>query len=277
MSDQVFALVTGASSGIGRAFALELAHQGQYGLLLLARREERLVEVKKEIEEIWAAEGISAQELGGVSLFRCDLASLAEREAVLKELERRGHDVELLINNAGFGSIGSFSDSRTEHELSMVEVNCTAMLHFCRHFIPRMEANGGGAIINLCSAAAFQPMPYMATYAATKAFVLSFSLALGVECKEKSIAVVASCPGPTESEFHIAAGLRQKMAHVPVASAEKVVREALRAVNSGRSIVVHGWSNKLLAAIARVLPYSWSARLVAMRFKRKLSEDSLAP
>lgn len=249
---QSYALVTGASSGIGAVFARELRRRRpELGLILTARRRERLEELKRELG-------------GEVVLLTADLASPDSRKALLGEFDR--FEIEILVNNAGFGSVGPFLSSDISRQLDMVEVNCRAAAEIAHRVAQGMCRRRSGRIINVASIAGFMPLPGMATYAATKAFLVSFSAALRQELAGTGVTVQALCPGPTESEFHLAAGLERKIDLFSAMTAEAVVRESLDRLESG--IVVTGLANRFVTLVARLLPPLAVAR-VAKRLLRK--------
>ena len=251
------ALITGASAGIGEVFARELARLGDRHLILVARRADRLELLRDQLLRVTAGKNLQ------MIMFQCDLRDRAEREKLLQSVDELGLEIDLLINNAGFGSLGSFLKSNLDWELEMVEVNCKAPLHLCHHFLPRMVAARRGAIINLCSTASYQPMPYMATYGSTKAFLLNFSLGLQAEVLAHGVQIQALCPGPTKSEFHLVVGLSDKLSHIPSMSAEQVVAESLAGLAHRAPVVINGWRNLFLAQCNRLLPRFTSARAVA--------------
>lgn len=255
------ALVTGASSGIGEAYALVLAEKMDRHLVIVARRTDRLLDLKSRIESMWAAMG-SGLSQPKVFVWTCDLRQHEQRLKLLEEIEQTGLDIDLLINNAGFGSIGDFSNSELSWELDMISLNCQAALHLCHYYAKKMKEKEQGTIINVCSTAAFQAMPYMATYAATKSFLLSFSLALSQELKDSGVLVCAQCPGPTESEFHQVVGLKEKIDTLRSADRFEVVRETLGAVGQRKIIIVNGWLNFFLSQLNRILPRQFSAFVV---------------
>ncbi len=246
------ALVTGASSGIGFVYAKELAISRGYRTVAVARRSDRLSELAAEVK----CNG------GEILPLVVDLALEAERERLFTYLRDERISVDLLVNNAGFGSLGPYSESDYRWERNMVEVNCIAPLHFMRHFLPLMTERGSGTILNVVSTCAFQPMPFMATYGATKAFLLNFGLAVAVEVEKSGVLVVSHCPGPTESEFHQVAGLPEKLSHLQAMTAEAVVKEALQAMDRRKLVVVNGLLNRMLARFARICPPAIGAKLV---------------
>src|SRR5918911_1610120 len=188
-------LITGASSGIGEAFARRLAAEGE-NVLVVARSEDKLASL---CNELGRAHNVNAQYVA---------LDLTERDAgsrLFEETEKRGLEVELLINNAGFGSTGDFLSLPLERYLEMIDLNIKALVDLTYRYLGPMRERKRGAIINVASTAAFQPVPFMATYAATKAFVLSFSEALWEENRERGVKVLALCPGVTDTNFFEAA------------------------------------------------------------------------
>ncbi|MFZ0215762.1 MAG: SDR family oxidoreductase, partial [Candidatus Dormiibacterota bacterium] len=220
------ALVTGASSGIGAAFARELAARGA-NLVLVARREDRLQELATELRDAY---GVC------VEVIPQDLARADAAAAIAGRMTELGREVDLLVNNAGFASYGDVAEADPGRLVDEVTVNCTALVELTRGVLPGMLARGGGAIVNLASTTAFLPVPHMAVYAATKAFVLSFTEALGAEIPRDRVRILALCPGGTETEFFgvagrdVSFGIRQSPA--AVASA------ALLALDRGRPVLV---------------------------------------
>src|SRR5215469_1765604 len=191
-----WALVTGASAGIGVALATQLA-EGGTNLLLTARRGDRLVELARKLQD---AHKIQAE------TFVADLTQPDAPPKIYDFTMQKDLAIDLLINNAGFGQYGELPQAPTQRLLDMVQVNCSAVVHLTRLFLPDMIARRRGYILILASTASFQAVPYISTYAATKAFDLLFAEGLAEEMKPYGIRVCALCPGSTESEFHIAAG-----------------------------------------------------------------------
>ena len=261
------ALVTGASAGLGWQFALELAKLKKYDLVLVARRMERLERLRDEL--------IDTDQESTVRCIQCDLRSTKQREDLLAQLASQSSKVQYLINNAGYGSLGKFSESDSEWEQDMVALNCIAPLHLIRELLPGMIKLKKGTIVNVCSTAAYQAMPYMATYAATKAFLLRFSLGLAVELDKKNITVLAHCPGPTDTEFHEVVGLDNKLDFLLPVSAQKVASEAIAAAESGRRVYINGRLNYFLAMLNRLLPQTISASLVERILRKAAQENQL--
>jgi len=241
-SDTATALVTGASSGIGEAIARELASRG-HGLTLVARREERL---RALAEELSSRHGVRAEAIAA------DLGGAPARDEVASRIRELGLEVEILVNNAGFGGSGD-----RERELAMIQLNCVALLDFQARYLPAMVERGRGTVINIASTAAFQPLPGTATYAATKAFVLSLSEAVHEELRGTGVTLTAVCPGPVKTEFMEAAGLDQAEGNVPGVfwtSAEAVGRAAVDAAEKGKRAVVPGLLNRAGAITGQHTP-----------------------
>lgn len=241
------ALVTGASSGIGTSIARELAARG-HGVTLVARRADRLAELATELE----AHGIRAEAIA------MDLTDPAERDRLPSELADRGLAVEILVNNAGFGGpVQDFHDGERERLLEMVRLNVEAIVDLSSRFMPGMVDRGRGAVINVASTAAMQPMPGNANYAATKAFVLSLSEALANESRSAGVTVTCLCPGPVRTEFPQAAGLGDAESRTPGviwSTPEQVAAAAVRGAEQGRRVVVPGVLNQAGAFGGRHAP-----------------------
>jgi short-subunit dehydrogenase len=249
------ALVTGASSGIGAAVARELAARG-HALILVARREQRL---RSLADELAGEHGVSAE------VIAADLADADGRERVHSEIAARGRWVEVLVNNAGFGSRGRFVDNDTARMVEMVEVNSAAVVDLSGRFLPGMVNRGRGAVINIASAASFQPLPGSAVYAATKAFVLSFSEAVRTELRGSGVSVTAVCPGPVETEFTEAAGMSGVENETPSAfwiSAEEVARQAVAGAAADKRVVVPGALYKASSLLGQHSPRAIALPLI---------------
>jgi len=255
-------LITGASSGIGEVFARKLAARGR-NVLLVARSEEKLVTL---CNELGRSNSIRAQYVA------LDLSKPESAAQLFAEATKRGLTVDMLINNAGFGSMGEYSKLDLARELNMIDLNIKSLVELTHRFLQPMIARKQGAIINVASTAAFQPVPFMATYAATKAFVLSFSEALWEENREYGISVIALCPGVTDTNFFEAA-----RGHKPPARAsqtpEEVVDTALRGLAQRKSHIISGWSNFLMTQSERLVPRSLITR-VAGRMMRSQQKES---
>lgn len=260
-----WAVVTGASSGIGRAFALELARRG-HPILLVARRHDELQRVAAEI----TAGGGRAEPLV------IDLASAGGVEAVARAAEALG-DVGVLVNNAGAGSYGPFLEQPVGRGAAQVALNIDAVVALTRHLLPRMVARGRGQIINVASILAFVPTPYFATYAATKAFVLSFSEALAHELRGTGVRVLAASPGVVKTEFSGVAGSPENESALPKLTPDAVVRATLRAAESGRVVRVVGAAYRLLAVLAAITPRPLMRRIMGRIFAPRRPAPSNLP
>jgi hypothetical protein len=250
------ALVTGASSGIGRELARILAREG-HDLALVARSEERLVELAGELEK---RHGIRVRTLAA------DLSDPGAPAALAAQLEHDRVSIDILVNNAGFGASGPFWETDARLELDLIQVNVTALTHLTRLLLPEMLRRHSGRILNVASTAAFQPGPFMAVYYASKAFVLSFSEALASELSGTGVAVTALCPGPTDTGFQERAGVARSnlFRRFRVLSAEAVAAAGYAGMRAGRRVVVPGLQNRLLAVVVRLAPGSLVLRV--MRF-----------
>jgi len=250
------ALVTGASSGIGEAFARALAGRGT-PLVLVARRGDRLAQL--------------AQELGGPSRAEVIALDLSRPEAgatLEAELARRGVDVDLLVNNAGAGLTGRFLELPLDRLLALVDLNARAVVELTRRFLPGMIERKHGGVINVTSTSAFQPVPFFAVYAASKTFVLSFTESLAGELKGTGVVVQALCPGLTESEFHRVAGTdRVAFTRTPAMRAEDVAERSLDALAKGELRVIPGWRDRLLLRAQSLVPRAVARRVAGELFR----------
>jgi uncharacterized protein len=236
------ALVTGASAGLGVEFARQLSERG-YNLVLAARRKDRLDEL--------------VSELGNARPVAIDLSKSTATANLMSDLEDNGETVDLLVNNAGFGLIGSFAELDSRRERQMIDLNVGTLSDLCRAVAPAMIERGSGGIINVASIAAFQPGPKMAVYFATKAFVLSLTEALHEELKPHGVKVSCLCPGPTRTEFGDVAGFRGNAVFDRIAmNAKDVVGIGLKGLEANQGVVIPGWMNKLSAASTRFAPRS---------------------
>jgi short-subunit dehydrogenase len=254
-------LITGASSGIGAAFARRLAALGR-NVFLVARSEDKLITLCNELGRI---SSIRAQYLV------TDLSQPHSVANLVEETKKRGLNIDMLINNAGFGSMGDFTKLDIARELNMIDLNIKALVELTYRFLIPMRELKQGTIINVASTAGFQPVPFMATYAATKAFVLSFSQALWEENRKHGVHVMALCPGVTETNFFEAANIDRppmRVAQTP----EDVVATALRALARNKSIVVSGWANLLMIESERFVPRSLVVRLAGTALRPKYGE-----
>jgi uncharacterized protein len=244
-------LVTGASSGLGSEFARKLAHRGA-NLILSARSHDKLVSLAADLTRINGVE---------TRVVSADLTSADGIQFLLSAVDGFGLPVEHVINNAGFGAVGDLTKTDLETHRRMVRLNVEALTAISRHFLPHMLAIGRGGILHVASTSAYQPTPFMATYGATKAFVLSFSLALSEETRGTGVRVTALCPGPVPTGFQDAAGIRQQgMMGLVKVDAPKVVDVALRGYDAGRPFVIPGTLNSLQTTASKLLPQSLITR-----------------
>lgn len=255
------ALITGASAGIGAAFAQELATR-QTNLVLVARSEDKLQQLAQQLREQFKIQ---------VEVIVQDLTEPSATSAVFEAITQKGLTIDLLINNAGFGQYGAFAEQDRERQLKMIQLNILTLVDLTHQFIVGMRERRSGSIINIASTAAFQPLPYLSVYAATKAFVLSFSEALWAENRGYGVRVLAVCPGPTETSFFKEAEFPSSFANTPglsFTSVEDVVRDALKALEKNHSnIVTGGLGNQLLVNASRFLPRETLVNAVEKQFR----------
>jgi short-subunit dehydrogenase len=242
------ALITGASAGLGREFARQLAPRAQV-LILVARRADRLEELRAEL----ARPGLA------IHCHAFDLADPAKLETLLAVLASGPDEIDLLINNAGVGDHGLFERSEWPRIQAMLDVNIRALTHLTHALLPRLVRSGRGAILNVSSIAALMPIPQMAVYAATKAYVSSFTEALRAELRGTGVTVTALCPGPIDTEFFERAERPGARSGVMTPSifkipAEQAVREALEAAGANRARVIAGWPVWVAMTLVALIP-----------------------
>ena len=256
--DDCKALITGASSGIGCEFARQLAGRAR-SMILVARRDERLIELADQLQR--------EHPKLLVHIRKVDLADLGQLRAFFEWLDRENLEVDVLINNAGLGDSGPFAQSDRDRNKEMMLVNVATLTLVTRHLLPRMIAQHRGGILNVSSSAGFLPIPGSAVYAATKAYVTSFSEALRAELRGTGISVCALCPGPVATEFQQVAkreGAPDIGPKFLVVTVEQVVRDGLAALEANRPMVIPGFAIKLLMLLARLMPMPvlrWVARM----------------
>ncbi len=251
-----WALVTGASAGIGRALAVGLAAEGA-NLVLTARRTDRLSRLAGELASQYKIE---------TEVLPADLTGREAREEIFKFTQEKGLAIEVLINNAGFGAYGKVTQVPRQRLLDMVEVNVAAVVHLTRLFVPAMIERHSGYVMIVSSTAAFQPVPYISTYAATKAFDLIFAEGIAEELRGDGVRVSALCPGSTESEFFEVAG-QPKRTERRKETAEKVARVGLEALAAGKSRAISGLQNWISVEAQRIAPRSLVVRVAASLFR----------
>ncbi len=255
------ALITGASAGIGEAFAKELASR-QTNLVLVARSQDKLTRLAEDLQTKFGIQ---------VNVVAQDLIQLDAPIKVFEIVKQQGQVIDLLINNAGLGDYGPFAERSLERQSAIVKLNILATVEMTHLFLPGMQQRGSGGIINLSSISAFQSIPYLAVYAASKAFVLHFSEALWAENKAKGVQVMALCPGPTHTDFFAEAEMERNaalMARQSYESPEDVVKKALEALAEGRSnLITGGFRNHAIVNANRLAPRELLVRELEKEFR----------
>jgi short-subunit dehydrogenase len=239
-----WALITGASSGLGAEFARALAHRGA-NLVLTARSSERLEQLALDLGRV---NGVLAR------VVIADLGAADGVRRLLDGVDALGVQVEHVFSNAGFGSAGRFVDSEAGIDTRMVRVNCEAPLEIARHFLPSFARLRSGGILHVASTSAYQPTPYMATYGASKAFLMSFSLALREELAGSGVRVVTLCPGPVPTGFQRVAGVAEPLPRISVLQAAEVVEAALDGYDRNTAVIVPGRLNTVQTTAVKFLP-----------------------
>jgi uncharacterized protein len=248
------ALITGAANGIGYELAYIFGQNG-YNLVLVDRIDEKLQEIALKFQEKF---GILVKPIVK------DLSISTSPNEIFLELQQENIKVDVLVNNAGFGTYGLFNETNLKDELEMLQVNLVCLTHLTKLFLKDMVKQGAGKILNVSSAAAFQPGPLMAVYFATKAYVLSFSEALANELEGTGVTVTVLCPGTTHSAFHERTGMADSklMQGKRIMDAETVANIGYQALMKGKTIVIPGLINKILAKIIRFIPRNLVTKIV---------------
>lgn len=249
------ALITGASGGIGYELA-KIAASHKMNLILVARSKDKLEEIRKELKSAYGVEVVT---------FTYDLSIPDNLPKLVEEIDREKLPVDILINNAGFGYLGAFSETHIEKELSMVSLNVYALTYLTKIFYKRMLNSGKGKIMNLSSVAAFFPGPHMAVYYATKAYVESFTESLAAESKGTGVSLTALCPGPTLSDFFATASMNNNSRmkrFLGLPTAEVVAQYGFKKMMKGKTIAIHGFMNQLSIFTMRFTPRKVAASLV---------------
>jgi short-subunit dehydrogenase len=251
-----FAVITGASRGIGAAYARAIAHRG-FDILLVSRDEGRLQALATTLQNAYGVD---------IETAVLDLAQ-ADAGHQLYVLSRQHRDhIDLLINNAGFGMYGSFVDMPLPRIHEMLWLHVNSVVDSTRLFLPSMLERKSGAIINVASLAGLFPIPYMAEYAATKAFMISFSEALAEEVRPSGVSIQACCPGYTKTDFHQTAGAKPRNP-LKGQTSEQVVQSSLRGLDKGRPHITVGWQGRLTELVSRVFPRTMLVRMAGNRIK----------
>ncbi|MBU0904762.1 MAG: SDR family oxidoreductase [Firmicutes bacterium] len=242
------ALITGATSGLGYEFVQLLAKE-QYNLIVVARNEEKLLSIKSEFP------------LLNVTTIPMDLSKPGSVRKLVEEIQEKELQVDVLINNAGFGLLGKFDELNVEKQLEMIQLNISALTELTHAFLPQMKKQKFGQIMNVASTAAFQPGPMMAVYYATKAYVLSFSEALVEELAGTGVTVTTLCPGATKTNFGSVANVEKTKMFSKAMDATTVAALGYNGMKNGKRVVITGGSNKIGATAAKFLPRSTAAKI----------------
>jgi short-subunit dehydrogenase len=261
---QGFTLITGASTGIGRELALLAASRGR-SLVLVARSEDKLEELARTVSD---GNGVRAESIA------LDLSEPEAPEALAREIQRRDITIEVLVNNAGFGSLGRFHETGVERQLEMLRLNVLALTHLTHLFLGPMLARRRGRILNVASTAGLQPGPYMAVYYASKAYVLSFSEALAEELRGTGVTSTALLPGPTRTEFQSRADMAEsRLVRFGMADARSVAEAGYRGMEAGKVVVIPGITNKAGSLLVRVSPRAAVRRVVSWLNRGNTGEE----
>lgn len=253
-------LITGASSGIGEAFAIELNKLGAK-LILTARSKDKLEDL--------------AEKMNNAIVISGDLSKRNFPNELYNEIKNKNIKVDIVINNAGFGFSGLFLNSSMENYSGMIDLNICSLVNLTHLFLSDMVQNKSGGIINISSLASFQAMPYFSVYAATKAFVTSFTIGLYEEYRKKNIRILGVCPGYTKTNFNKRADMQDNNHAVGyIMSAEAVVKQSLKAYVDNKYILINGFTNKITKGIMRILPQRISLKLTKMILKKGIDKGS---
>ncbi len=255
------ALITGASSGIGRELAKVFAGRG-YDLVLISRNKKAMDELASELRALFGTRAI---------VLAKDLSKRGAADEIFKHLQRNRVEVDVLVNNAGFGTFGPFVQTETQSALDLLQVNIVALTHLTRRFAAEMVKQGKGKILNVASTAAFQPGPGMATYYASKSYVLSFSEALACELAGSGVTVSCLCPGPTRTDFQRRAGMEHtRLVHaLSMMDAGQVAHRAYEDLMKGKRIIIPGLLNKIGTVLARIVPHSLIMNVIQFLHRKK--------
>jgi short-subunit dehydrogenase len=251
-------LITGASSGIGEEFAYQLDKLGAI-LILTARSEEKLIEM--------------ASKMNNAHVITGDLSTKDFSEELYNQVKKKKLNVDILINNAGFGYSGKFLDSSMENYEEMINLNICSLVHLSHLFLKDMVQNKKGGIINISSLASFQPIPYFGIYAATKAFVTSFTLSLYEEYRYKNIHVLGVCPGYTKTNFNKRAHMSSQTVPGYLMTSKAVVQESLKAYDKGKFIIINGKINRFVKLFTSIIPRKWSLKMASSIIKKGLDNN----
>lgn len=254
-----YVLITGASSGIGLELARIFSREG-FNLVLTARREERLTNLKEELENSHSVK---------VHVLVADLSKSDAPDSLFQFCTNQDLQIDVLVNNAGIGDYGFFSEADWDKTATMIDLNIKSLTQLTHLFLPGMIERGTGKIMNVASTASFQPGPLMSVYYATKHYALAFSEALANEVADYDITVTALCPGPTQSEFQETANMEKSklMDRFPMPSSVDVAQYGFNALQKGKRVAIYGVVNKIMANIIKFFPRRWVTAIV-----RKIQE-----
>lgn len=252
-----YTLITGASSGIGEEFARQYAAK-RHRLILTARSEDKLQKLSDELQQTYQTE---------IKIIPMDLSKSDSAEKLFEECDRQSLNVNFLINNAGIGLIGKFDEFKLEQIEEMLNLNILTLTKLIYLFLPQLKKSRG-TIINLASQIAFSPGPYMASYAASKAYVLHFTEAIRNEYEKEGIQIMALCPGPTYTEFFERAHAAPEDIEFKFRFPKDVVEEAMEGIEKNRAISIVGWENKLMVFLLRFMPRSLATKLSSGMVKK---------
>ena len=254
------ALITGASGGIGKCFAQKLAAENT-NLIIVARSEDKLNALAQELQQQYKI---------NVEVIVKDLSQISAPQEVFDAVQAKGLSVDLLINNAGFGDYGEFVQTDCDRQIQMIQLNNIALVALTHKFLPQMRERGSGSIINVSSIAAYQPIPYLSVYAATKAFIRSFSEALWAENRQHGVKILVVSPGPTETNFYTEANFPPALARTAksMSTSEEVVDQALKALEQGNAaVVVGGIASKFITGFSSIVPRETLLNVLEKQFK----------
>ncbi|PWK27426.1 hypothetical protein LV89_01739 [Arcicella aurantiaca] len=252
----MYALITGASKGIGKEITIELAKK-KFNLILIARSASQLEDVAKEIQEKYAVK---------VQFLAADLSAPDAARTVYKWVEQNGYKVSVLVNNAGYGAAGNFDRFTIEQNRDMMNLNMITLTEMCQVFLPMLKNHSQSYILNIASSTAYQALPQMAVYAATKIFVLNFSRALKYELKDSPVSVTCICPGATDTNFNDRADIPPKAreaAEKVVMTPQEVAKISVDAMFASKTEVIPGFINKLGAFLAWLAPKAITEKVAA--------------
>lgn len=256
------ALITGASRGIGLAFA-ELLAQLKYNLLLVARNQDRLILVQKRLQNDFDVK---------VDILSLDLSLASSSQELIDFAQKKRIGIEIVINNAAFGYCGEYSNLSWYQEMRMIHLNIISSVHLTKYFLNEMIERNSGSIINVVSTAAFSAGPYMSSYVASKAYLLSYTESLSEEIKRSRVRLMALCPGPTRTDFHHQSGMPVSNAELRrMPTAREVAVYGWRLLQKNKAVVIYGWPNKILVGLAKFLPRSLVRSTMAIIKQKKLN------